>query len=237
MTRLSWTVVRAREDSALARGLAPAGWLGPVEQAKLDTLAFPARRRKWLLGRIAAKELVQRVLASQGRARPDRSAIVIVNEPSGAPSVTLDGARLRWPISISHRGNLAVAAVAADPNVRLGIDLEAIEPRSPGLVRDFFTEAEAAWVATAKDRDAAIALIWSAKEAALKALGVGLRIDTREIEVRPDGRSDRGSGWQRLVVRAPRSSGFRLRGYWRRRGDHLLTAATTSAAQLVPASA
>jgi hypothetical protein len=62
-------------------------------------------------------------------------------------------------------------------------------------------------------------LVWSAKESALKALGVGLRLDTREIEVELPG-GDSSNGWHPLVVRCPEQV---LRGWWRPDADRVIT--------------
>jgi 4'-phosphopantetheinyl transferase len=67
----------------------------------------------------------------------------------------------------------------------LGCDLETVEPRSETFVSDYFTaeEQEVVRQACPEDRFTLIALIWSAKESALKALRTGLRIDTRSVSV------------------------------------------------------
>ena len=63
----------------------------------------------------------------------------------------------------------------------LGCDLEVIEPRSEEFVADYFTTEEQKMVSQAPiaDRSKLLALLWSAKESALKALREGLRFDTR----------------------------------------------------------
>jgi 4'-phosphopantetheinyl transferase len=80
-----------------------------------------------------------------------------------------------------------------------------------------------------------ITVIWSAKEAALKALRHGLRVDTRSIEIlhvaRLEGASANGiepSGqmWHKVQIRCtlPNSSAFY--GWWRPWENHVLTIAT-----------
>jgi 4'-phosphopantetheinyl transferase len=72
----------------------------------------------------------------------------------------------------------------------LGCDLEIIEPHSDAFVADYFTAYEQALVqqaTTGRERFALVALIWSAKESALKAIHGGLRLDTRCMEVRVTG--------------------------------------------------
>ena len=60
-----------------------------------------------------------------------------------------------------------------------------IEARSEAFLRDYFTIEEQELVAETPedDRCRLLALLWSAKESALKALREGLRIDTRSLAV------------------------------------------------------
>jgi hypothetical protein len=69
----------------------------------------------------------------------------------------------------------------------LGIDLGRVEPRSPGLVETFFTEDERRFVRAAptEERELRANLVWCAKEAVLKALGLGLTVDTRDLSCLP----------------------------------------------------
>ena len=52
-------------------------------------------------------------------------------------------------------------------------------------MNDFFTAGEAArvWACPEPTRDTLVAVLWSAKEAVLKALREGLRMDTRRVEI------------------------------------------------------
>ena len=105
----------------------------------------------------------------------------------------------------------------------VGIDLEVVEPRSARFVADYFTAAEQALVADVPaDRHDEIAnLIWSAKEAALKVQQVGLRVDTRTVEVDLHGDHE-VDGWSALTVSGREGQ---MPGWWRRCGVFLLTVA------------
>ena len=87
--------------------------------------------------------------------------------------------------------------------VEMGCDLEIVEPRSDAFVADYFTIEEQALVAraSAADRDRLLALLWSGKESALKALRAGLRLDTRSVIVIPCAASFDLNGWNQLRVR------------------------------------
>ena len=152
--------------------------------------------------------------------------IAVLNAPTGAPYVQVDGRRLAMDVSLTDRAGWAVCLVGADLGA-VGCDLEIVEPRSPGFVTDFLTGDEQALVAAAgalsgQARDAAAILVWSAKESALKVLRLGLRADTRWVEVVVD-QSPRGDGWARTTTTW--RGGRVMPGWWRRDGAYLLTVA------------
>lgn len=195
------------------------GWLSAAERATLAGLRFSARRCDWRLGRWAARRAVAAVLGVESEGVEVRPAA------DGAPEALVDGRPAPVTISISHRAGLGACLAVRAPALA-GCDLELVEPRSPALARDFFTPAELAWVGSAAPacRDLAVALVWSAKESALKAMREGLRLDTREVEVAL-GVSAAGR-WRALSVgHATRTFG----GWWRPEGRHVLTVVTEPA--------
>lgn len=223
-------LVLASEVPSLALGQAMPGLLSPREEAILAGLSFLPRRRKWLLGRAAAKRLVRDMLGGAVAS----TGISVLNRPSGEPYVLLEG-QGEWttPISLSHRSEAGLAAVPESSGGRIGADLETIVKRDTALVRQFLTEREAAVVAASGDaRDESVARIWSAKEAVLKLAGLGLRRDTRTIEVSLGAAPCRGCpdgfGSIAVTVRAgaiPSGMAESMRVVWRRAGDLVLTVA------------
>ncbi|GAA4607331.1 4'-phosphopantetheinyl transferase [Actinoplanes octamycinicus] len=193
------------------------GWLSPAEQARAAGLRYRKRHDEFLLRRLVAKHTVAALLGRPADP-PELAAIEVGNAPSGAPVVRVDGVPLGVDVSISDRAGWAICM--AGPAV--GCDLELVEPRTPGFVQDFLTEAEQRLVTglpSGDARDAAANLIWSAKESALKVLQSGLRRDTREVEVTvPD---PPGTGWAPLSVRE--TGGPDFPGWWRRYGSFLVT--------------
>ena len=158
-------------------------WLSADEAARANGMRFARRRADWLLGRWTAKcAMAQywKALAQQ----PLLADIEIRSAVSGAPQVFLTGEAAAVAISLSHRAGRAMCAVAT-LDVALGCDLEIIEPRSGAFISDYFTTEEQALVAAATpaDQSRVVTALWSAKESTLKALGLGLRVDTREVLV------------------------------------------------------
>lgn len=195
-------------------------WLGPREERVLAGLTFPKRRTEWRLGRFAAK----RALASIAEVDELRRIQVVAGE-DGAPEAFVDGHPAGFRISISHRGDIAACAVV--PDGRVGCDLEAIETRTQRFIDDFFTVAERASIERTSRalRNRHVALIWSAKESVLKALRVGLRRDTRSVEVEVENPETNELGWHRFRARSnPENQGFE--GFWRPEENLVLTLVT-----------
>lgn len=192
-------------------------WLGAEERARLATMRVPKRRADWRLGRWTAKLAVAQYL---GLSPNESEKIQVSAAASGAPEVSIDGEDRRLTISISHRDGMAACAVA-ERVAAIGCDLELIEPRSEAFIRDYFTVAEQETIARAPsaERDRLVALLWSAKESALKAIREGLRLDTRSIVAEPSF-DDCSAGWHRLVCRAPHTT---FRGWWQDDGSMVRT--------------
>lgn len=218
-------LVHASEHPSLTQGQAPPAWLSPAEQEVFKGLAFAQRRHKWLLGRWACK----RLLTKMGWG----GELTILNDQAGWPYALKAGKRLPVCLSISHRGDWGLAAAAEAPGVQLGADLETVEERDAALVRQFFSEAEAKRVEAAGERrNTVVACIWSGKEAVLKALGLGLRHDTRDIVVGarvavPEGIKGRWKGLEVTLapVLAVQIAPRRLSLVWRDLGDRVITVA------------
>jgi phosphopantetheine--protein transferase-like protein len=143
-------------------------------------MRFEKRQIEFLFGRLTAKTL----LTAEGlpnSGEPYRS-LAILNEPDGAPFLE----KGRGSLSISHREDFASSAYYPGVDRQIGIDLEVIEKREWSFVEDFFTPAEvgSARDLTEPDQSVWVTLMWSAKEAVLKAWRKGLRLDTRTIEIK-----------------------------------------------------
>lgn len=210
----------------------PAGaqWLSPRERALLAGIRYTKRHFEFLTRRYTAKRALATMLG-RDCAVNELARIEVRNHPGGAPYVTIDGQAAAIELSLSDRAGWAVCLVGAPGTALgpLGIDLEIVEPRSRGFVEDFFTAAERDAVLALPEgeaRDEAANLVWSAKEAALKVLKVGLRADTREVEVDYD-TARRADGWAPMTVTT--RGGRALPGWWRRDGVFLLTIAATTA--------
>jgi 4'-phosphopantetheinyl transferase len=207
-------------------------WLSAAEAARLATLRVAKRRQEWRLGRWTAKQLVRGVMAERG-VWLESADIPIATLPSGAP--TIDRPDLPFELSISHRRGRALCAIAPREGGPIGADIEQVAPRLPGFAAEYFTEEEQAQVAAvsadADQRDLLITALWSAKEAALKALQVGLTVSTRTVSCLAHGVPSAEWAPLRISVNPalwPRDSEpppALLRGWWRSDPPFVLTLA------------
>jgi phosphopantetheinyl transferase len=130
------------------------------------------------MGRIAAKDAVRRWLWARGGGPLFPVEVTIETDGHGRPTVNVPGP-FKVCISIAHSGDLAVA-IAHDEAV--GIDVEVVEGRNPGLERVALSAQERALldriVSNGGDperaRPEAFTRFWAAKEAVSKAEGTGL---------------------------------------------------------------
>jgi len=200
------------------------GWLTAPEREVLSGLRLDKRRADWLLGRWAAKLAIARLPGG------DRPGASILASEDGSPRVhfatagddvgesagmAVDSSDSRAvSLSLSHAGGSGFAA-ARSGTTPIGCDIEVVEPRSAEFVADYFTAAERAAVGAERGpaRDVLVNLVWSAKESALKALGEGLRLDTRSVEVDTNALTQGRPEWAPLAVTGP--SGRIFRGWWR----------------------
>jgi 4'-phosphopantetheinyl transferase len=197
------------------------GWLSPGEILRLNNLRFAKRRADWRLGRWTAK----RAMAICLNVSDDPQALAEIEirpAPSGAPEVFLAQQPSGATISLSHSSGRAVCALALSP-VALGCDLERIEWRGDAFPVDYFTADEQALVArsSAADRSLALTLVWTGKESALKALRMGLRLDTRSVVVNAGAAFHKGEGWHPLQVRSADDRIFH--GWWQHSDGFLRT--------------
>lgn len=149
--------------------------LPPGERAQAEGFGHEKRRRTFALGRATARTLLAERL---GVAAPDVPLRVAAD---GAPEV--EGPPLH--VSIAHAATsertLAVAAVGGRP---LGVDLEPIRPRRPDLYRFILHPDEYDLLERLPlDHDVAQVLLWTLKEATLKALRTGFRLSPKKLRL------------------------------------------------------
>ena len=148
--------------------------------------ATPKRAAEWLAGRIALKRSIRRVMATTDTGTISENSIRIIQDEQGKPIGELSvkpGLQIN-SISLSHSNGLAMAAATVPGTFEgLGIDVEKVEARSDAWAQDYFTEEEIQAAGESGQRWLDLTRMWCLKEAALKAIGTGLRFDLRDINV------------------------------------------------------
>lgn len=157
------------------------GWGGgrgaaPDEHGALLVGVAGPERHERAAARLAIRALLREELGAWSGLAPDRIAL---HGGAGAPPYALlqraEGV-LHVGLSISHEGRFSVAAWR--PHGAVGVDLAPIValPDCLDLARDYLGPEAAAALAARPParRPAAFAQAWSAHEASLKCLGIGL---------------------------------------------------------------
>lgn len=137
-------------------------WLSTEEQERYRAFGVEKRRKQYLLGRIAAKIAIKRLLSRNpeilGIAFPRHiegreTEVVILNDENGSPRIAgmpetlyVGAASKLWQskklnISISHSGDLA-AAIAFAGGISCGIDIEEVNPTKIRALRRVLVPGE-----------------------------------------------------------------------------------------------
>jgi 4'-phosphopantetheinyl transferase len=148
-------------------------WLSPDEKDRMNRFLFPELRRKYAVARGTLRQLAGRYL---GRAPEE---LVFAYGTQGKP--VLDGLNF----NLSHSGERMAVAFAADSPV--GLDIEKITPRRRvrHLAARYFQESERREMETPDDEEflRRFFRLWTAKEAVMKATGLGFALELSRIEV------------------------------------------------------
>lgn len=156
------------------------------ERELLSERTTERRRRDFVAGRIAARGALDALDGCRDAERwVDRDELGAIAVRRG--SLPSEGCF----VSITHADGLAIAAAAG---VRIGIDIVTLEATSNSFCEETGEPDEherfVRWLrenpqSDSLSSDVAPMVLFSAKEAALKWLGVGLHVGLRELEVRP----------------------------------------------------
>ena len=191
-------------------------WLSSSEREIQDTLYFAKRRNEWRLGRWVVKKALQKHLSKP------LDKIEVLPRKNGAPTLVINKKEYKLAFSISHRESKALCAFCEQLNT-IGCDLEYIEPRSDLFIRDYFTSDERGYIHQYPEQNDLFAnLIWSAKEAVLKVLQLGLRLDTLDVNVHTI-HTPQKNEWAAFEVILKNDRSYY--GYWKKTTNYVMTIA------------
>lgn len=192
--------------SAAVASVAQAGSLSGSDHKAMTARGTDRRKADRLAGQVAARQAVAGLVAGP---------FDVARLPSGAPVVRGEhGEDLDVCVSVTHREGRAWAVAGSRP---LGIDVEAVEPRSAAFRADWFRPGDAGL----DGGDEALTTAWTVKEAVLKCLGVGMAASPRDVLVGRD-----GARWTAVGVGELAGKGafdVTVRG-WSERGERLVGA-------------
>ncbi len=230
---IHWLIQTTAAHPDLARGQASPGLLSAEETALFNGFKLLKRRQDWLLGRWTAKHLLQEVFRQEKGQPVALDSITILPGADGAPAARFDSPfndrDLPITVSISHSHGSSLCAAVTRAEWPLGADIERIESRAANFAASFFTEEEQALIrrATPEMQDTLVTAVWSAKEAALKAIHEGLRVDTRSVNCQLELPTELPAVWKPFVIQWKRNPSPgdppQFRGWWMVTGHYVLT--------------
>ena len=147
-------------------------WLSTEEIHCLQSFGSEKRRREFILGRAAARQLTGQCL--------DRAPAEVPLAVADDGAVDVLGQDLH--LSIAHSGPHAVAALAPLP---VGVDLEAVVERDRSLIRFLLHPDERDRVMHLFPYETAptVVLLWALKESVLKARRSGFRLSPKKLRL------------------------------------------------------
>lgn len=149
------------------------------ERARAARFLFERDRLRYVNARAAVRQILASCLGIRA------AAVRLTYGEHGKPALPPGTPPIRF--NVSHSGDRALVAVALGRE--LGVDLEVVrhDLDHEGIARDYFTPGERAAIARCPGPERALAFFrcWVAKEAFLKARGVGLSAPLEAFEVDP----------------------------------------------------
>jgi 4'-phosphopantetheinyl transferase len=140
--------------------------LSEEEQAKAVGMANPAMKARFEIGRG-----LRRKMMADATGLPPRQITFVESEEGKPRALNAAG----WDFNVSHSGDYVAVALGQG---QVGVDLEQIRPvrEIESIVDRYFHPDEAmAWHSLASGlREQAFFVLWSAREASMKCVGLGL---------------------------------------------------------------
>lgn len=163
--------------------------LSEPERERATRLACPRAQRRFVVAHAALRAIL-------GRLCGVRAALLeLRTEPAGRPYLALPSGRPPLDFNLSHSGEWALVAVAP-ARWRVGVDIEQISPDLDclAMARHLYQPAEVTRLAAASAdaRRTEYYMLWTAKEAYVKALGTGLA-GLRDVAVHRAGSATTGA--------------------------------------------
>lgn len=152
-------------------------YLHQLELEYFTKLQYPLRQTSYLRGRYAAK-----LALAQLRADIHSAAIAVCNNIFGAPYLRCERG-IEGAVSISHTDAYA-AAISYVQAYPMAVDIEQISPQRLEIIQHEMLPQEIDLANNRfADKSLGLTIAWTAKEALSKALGCGLCIDFKYLQI------------------------------------------------------
>lgn len=158
-----------------------ASTLSEVEQERASRFKFAEHRRRY----IRARSWLRRILGAYLELEP-REVPICIGE-NGKPYVDAGAGRADLRFNLSHSAGFGLLAVTSGREIGADVQIETAKNDWPAIAERYFTVEEFGHVRGLPEaaRAAACVEIWTRKEAAGKALGIGLHSKTFSLPVGP----------------------------------------------------
>ena len=158
-----------------------ADWLDAGDHARRQRFLHARPRREFSLCRAALRELLCRQLDC------GNTDLSLDTREHGKPFARLRGTPVRLGFNVSHSGRHGLIALAEDRRVGVDVEERASRHDLDGEIRTVFAPAERRELAAAGGgrKLELFFLLWTLKEALIKALGSGFSLDTASFEIPP----------------------------------------------------
>lgn len=173
-----------------------------VDTQLIDSLSYnecayfdhisPHKREDWLMGRMASKCAIQGYVGTVTGSAIDLSCIEIISGTGLPPTFTLLSPVISLGdptfLTLSHSHGIAVAQVCARRGIEgVGVDVERVRTFKETTLRAFLADEEyERWCIGSDSLPLHATLLWSIKEAYLKAIGVGLHMHPKRVVISLD---------------------------------------------------
>lgn len=171
-----WEIALTSETEAAPEGSC---CLSPDELARAARFHFPHHRARWIAAHRALRQIVSRYVG----ARPE--ALQFASNAHGKPALAPAASDRRVEFNLTHSEDLALLAVAQED---IGIDVEYLRDSCDWdrLADRVFTAQE--WSQLERpddeeDKSHRCYALWTAKEAYIKARGLGMSLPLRKFSV------------------------------------------------------
>jgi 4'-phosphopantetheinyl transferase len=158
--------------------------LSPEEEARAARLVRAGHAARFRAARALLRACLAEVVGGSA------SNLALETTAGGKPGLAVPGPSF----NVSHSGDRLLVAVSEAGEVGVDVELWPTARDRNAVARYACTEAEAAAIGALDGalRARAILRVWTAKEAALKAIGVGLALPMRTLSLASDGISGLG---------------------------------------------